>query len=138
MSFWGVVQWSRPIVGEELDQIREAAEFVGFSGYTFAGDKLAIDTEDEESMKSFFAYLSFILNDLGVSGRGAIMSSDAGAPNHNHYYIYNHDHLGVILDDPDHLKLYKAITRSNGFALFQNELAAFKTVRVSELDTIGR
>ena len=138
MSFWGVVQWSRPVSGTELNEIREAAEFVGFSGYTFAGDKLAIDTEDEGQMKSFFAYLSFILNDLGVSGRGAIMSSDAGAPNHKHYYIYNHDHLGVILDDPDHLKLYEAITRSNGFALFQYELAAFKTVRVSELDTMGR
>lgn len=137
MSFWGVVQWSRPLVGEELDQIREAAEFVGFSGYTFAGDKLAIDTEDEEPMKSFFAYLSFLLNESKVTGRGAIMSSNAGAPDCRHYYIYNHDHLGIVLDDPDHLKLYKAISRSNGFALFQKELAAFKTVRVSELDTIG-
>lgn len=136
MKFWGVVQWSRPIEGEELDQIREAADFVGFSGYTFAGDKLAIDTEDEELMKSFFAYLSFILSENRATGRGAIMSSDAGAPGYKHYYIYNHDHLGVVLDDPDHLKLYKAITRSSGFALFHNELAAFKTVRVSELDTV--
>lgn len=137
ISYWGAIQLSRPLTEVELCEIIAAADFAGFFGYEIKNQELVIDTEDELRMKGFFIYFSFIANHYGVTGNGAIMSAAAGTPYQQYYYVYKHDHLAVVLDDPDHINLYEAINRSSGFALLAAEVSAFNAVPLSELDTIG-
>lgn len=137
-SYWGAIQLSRQLTEVELFEIRAAADFAGFSGFEIDGDVLTIDTDNEERMKGFFTFFSFITDHYGVTGNGAIMSSAAGTPYHTYYYVYKHDQLCVVLDDPEHINLYEAITRSSGFTLLADAVAGFNAVPVSELDTIGR
>ena len=137
-TYWGAIKLSRPLAEFERFEIDAAADFAGFDGYEIEGDEVTIDADDEAKMKGFFTFFSFITNHYGVTGSGAIMSAAAGTPYQQYYYVYKHDHLAVVLDDPQHIRLYEAITRSNSFALLADEVSSFEAVPVGELGTIEK